>query len=200
MGAGKTGIPDRRVLRTQKLLREALHTLIREKDYDAIVVKEILDRANVGRSAFYTHFKDKDELLVSSIHDLLGVVPGAVGRSARTSADDALWFSLPILAYHEQHRRGGNPMVGKRAQAILHEHLRMVLARLVMQRLRSFDAGRKRGQQRMPAGMPVVLLAEFIAGTFVLVLDWWINARMPVGAEEANGLFRALVLPSLGEP
>ena len=45
---------DRRVARTQKLLRDALHSLIHERDYDSIVVKEILDRANVGRSAFYT--------------------------------------------------------------------------------------------------------------------------------------------------
>lgn len=40
---------DRRVQKTQSLLREALVSLIREKSYDAIAVKEILDRANVGR-------------------------------------------------------------------------------------------------------------------------------------------------------
>jgi len=69
--------PDRRVARTQKLLRDALHSLIRERDYDSIAVKEILDRANVGRSAFYTHFRDKDELLASSIYDLLGTIPSS---------------------------------------------------------------------------------------------------------------------------
>jgi hypothetical protein len=40
---------DRRIARAQKLLRDALHSLIHERDYDPIVVKEILDRANVGR-------------------------------------------------------------------------------------------------------------------------------------------------------
>jgi AcrR family transcriptional regulator len=47
---------DRRVEKTQRQLREALVSLIHEKSYDAIVVKEILDRADVGRTAFYTHF------------------------------------------------------------------------------------------------------------------------------------------------
>lgn len=70
-----TGAEDRRIQKTLKLLREALVSLIAEKPYDSIVVKEILDRANVGRSTFYTHFRDKDELLSSGIHDMLGPVP-----------------------------------------------------------------------------------------------------------------------------
>lgn len=56
---------DRRVQRTQNLLHQALASLVLEKDYDSISVKEILDRANVDRSTFYMHFRDKDELLVS---------------------------------------------------------------------------------------------------------------------------------------
>ena len=55
-------LKDRRIQKTQKLLREALFSLIREKNFDSIVVKDILDRANVGRSTFYMHFGDKDEL------------------------------------------------------------------------------------------------------------------------------------------
>ena len=59
-------VNDRRIQKTKNLLHQALGSLIREKPYDAIVVKEILDRANVGRSTFYTHFRDKDELLVKA--------------------------------------------------------------------------------------------------------------------------------------
>jgi len=55
-------VKDRRIQKTKSLLHEALGSLIREKPYDAIVVQEILDRANVGRSTFYMHFSDKDDL------------------------------------------------------------------------------------------------------------------------------------------
>ena len=44
---------DRRILRTRQALREALFTLIQEKDYDEITVEEITDRANLGRATFY---------------------------------------------------------------------------------------------------------------------------------------------------
>src|SRR5687768_16310564 len=62
---------DRRVKRTRASLRDALIGLAAEKPYGAIAVKEILDRANVGQSTFYTHFRDKDELLLSGIHEIL---------------------------------------------------------------------------------------------------------------------------------
>jgi len=77
---------DRRIQKTQRALREALTSLIGEKPYDDIAVKEILDRANVGRSTFYMHFRDKDELLLSGIHDIIGTVPRRVKAGAQRSA------------------------------------------------------------------------------------------------------------------
>lgn len=67
-------IKDRRVQKTQSSLRQALLSLLAEKPYDSVAVKEILDRANVGRSTFYMHFRDKDDLLVSGIDDMIGPV------------------------------------------------------------------------------------------------------------------------------
>jgi AcrR family transcriptional regulator len=73
---------DRRIQKMTNLLHEALGTLIREKPYDEISVQEILDRANVGRSTFHMHFRDKDDLLVSSIREMLGSVQAPVEANA----------------------------------------------------------------------------------------------------------------------
>ena len=54
---------DRRVQRTRRALHQALADLILEKRYDKITIQDIIDRANVGRSTFYTHFLDKEDLL-----------------------------------------------------------------------------------------------------------------------------------------
>ena len=113
----KTRVPDRRVARTHKLLRDALHSLTREKDYDSIAVKEILDHANVGRSAFYMHFRDKDELLASSIHEILGSVPSAHPVTHSKPSDGQieriLWFSLPIFEHHHRHRQAAELKLGR---------------------------------------------------------------------------------------
>src|SRR5205085_389973 len=53
---------DRRSARTQRSLSEALVGLVKEKRFDDITVQEVIDRANVGRSTFYSHFRDKEDL------------------------------------------------------------------------------------------------------------------------------------------
>jgi len=58
MGAMKN---DRRVERTQQLLRAALLSLIEEKGFEALTVQDIIDRANVGRATFYSHFDNKED-------------------------------------------------------------------------------------------------------------------------------------------
>jgi len=185
--------PDRRVARTQKMLREALHSLIREKDYDAIVVKEILDRADVGRSAFYTHFRDKDELLASSLQDLLLSVPPARAKSGAEPVDSILWFSLPVLQHVSLHHASGGFKVGPRGRAVLHGHLEKVLAGLILERARrNFAAPRN-----TDAEIPLDLFAHYLASTFVLVLDWWVDTGAKPSPEEVNEQFRALVTPTL---
>ena len=54
---------DRRVKRTHKLLQEALIYLTLEKGYDAITIREITDRADVGYATFFRHYPDKEALL-----------------------------------------------------------------------------------------------------------------------------------------
>ena len=184
---------DRRVARTQKLLRDALHSLIHERDYDSIVVKEILDRANVGRSAFYTHFRDKDELLVSAFHDILGVVPSARPQPSDHRNERLLWFSLPVFEHLDQLRHAGELKLGPRGRTVLHGHLQKVLAGLIGEDVRkSFRGRRKAGGQ-----IPPDLLVQYIDSTFILVLNWWVENKCPFSAKEVNGLFRSLVLPTL---
>src|SRR5690348_4163921 len=61
---------SRQVQRTKQLLEEACIALILEKGYEAVTVQDILDRANVGRSTFYVHYRDKEDLLMSRFQAL----------------------------------------------------------------------------------------------------------------------------------
>jgi AcrR family transcriptional regulator len=185
-------VPDRRVARTQKFLRDALHSLIRERDYDSIAVKEILDRANVGRSAFYTYFRDKDELL-ASIYDILGSVPATHPKTDGGRNERILWFSLPIFEHHDRHRRAGQLRLGPRGRAILHGQLQKVLVKLIAEDIRKSLQGRRKAAGRIPPE----LLGRYVASTFILVLNWWVDTRSPLPAKEVNDLFRTLLVPTL---
>ncbi|MGG3281101.1 TetR/AcrR family transcriptional regulator [Paenibacillus solani] len=54
---------DPRVIRTRRLLQDAFASLIEEKDFDSITVRDIAERATVNRATFYAHFIDKFEIL-----------------------------------------------------------------------------------------------------------------------------------------
>ena len=54
----KPAVVDRRVRRTQRQLRDSLVTLILERGWDAITVRDVCEHADVGRSTFYVHYAD----------------------------------------------------------------------------------------------------------------------------------------------
>jgi AcrR family transcriptional regulator len=77
---------DARIHRTHERLGRALMELIREKPIDAISVQEVLDRAAVGRSTFYLHFRDKNDLLLSQLEMFLETMSTML--SVRQEASD----------------------------------------------------------------------------------------------------------------
>ena len=79
--ASARGTRDRRVERTRRTLQKALIALTLEKRFDAITVQEVLDRADVGRSTFYAHFRSKEDLFRSDFENLLGFIRRGVAAS-----------------------------------------------------------------------------------------------------------------------
>ena len=186
------GAEDRRIQKTTNLLREALVALVAEKPYDSIVVKEILDRANVGRSTFYTHFRDKDDLLISGIHDMRGPVPSPA-RVPGKGNEWILWFSLSVFEHHYRHAHAWGDKIGPRGRAILHEHLRRVLTEIVAEAIKKDLPWRRQTARLLPAN----LLSSYVASTFVLVLNWWLDNRMRLTPKQIDDVFRRLTLPTL---
>jgi AcrR family transcriptional regulator len=185
-------VKDARVRRTRRRLREAIVSLIHEKSYPAIVVDEILERADVGRSAFYAHFPNKDALLASGIEQMLQATaprpsPPSVGRFG-----NVLRFSFPVFEYIDQRRHASAAKMGRRGRQIVHQHLHRVLAARIRDQV-----GRVQEQERRTSALPADLLTEYIVTTFMLVLNWWVESGSPLSPREVDDVFLALVGPAL---
>lgn len=186
------GATDRRVQKTRSVLHGALASLVHEKPYEDIVVKEILARADVARSTFYAHYRDKDELLERGIRELL--IAGATRLpDRRTDATGrVLRFSMPFLEHVEGFRVAGLLPLGPEQGAGLHQQLGRVLERLLADELRA----ERRRRASVPCALAPELLARHVASTFVVTLAWWLE-HPALPARDVDAHFRALVEPTL---
>jgi AcrR family transcriptional regulator len=71
---------DARVRRTRAQLGTALLNLIVEKPINDVTVQDILQRSGVGRSTFYLHYRDKDDLLVTQLEMFLETMSNALSE------------------------------------------------------------------------------------------------------------------------
>jgi AcrR family transcriptional regulator len=177
------------VRKTKASLHDALIGLAREKPYPSIAVKEILDRANVGRSTFYTHFRDKDDLLESGIHEILRSLQDRP-RSG-SPLERLLAFSRPLLKHIDEHRHVAGPKMKREGRVVMHERLEDVLTHLIA------DEVERLLSDRLEPSVPAGLVARYIASTFVLVLNWWVDSDVTATSIEIDARFRALVVPTL---
>ena len=56
---------DPRILRSRRMLMDALSKLLKQKEFEAISVQEIADEATLNRNTFYLHYPDKAALLLA---------------------------------------------------------------------------------------------------------------------------------------
>src|SRR5215218_9787371 len=96
-------ITDRRIQRTRQLLLDALSALILEKGYEAMTVQDVIDRANIGRSTFYVHFQDKEDLLLKGVETLWSALEQHLREAV--PVEENIWnVSLSMFEHAESQR------------------------------------------------------------------------------------------------
>lgn len=109
---------DPRILRTRRLLQNALAELLAEKDFEKISVQEIAEKATLNRATFYDHYPDKFALLeclvASRFRELLERrnihFDGCEGAVRKIAIGVCSYLSeMPGASFASQ-REGGQPL------------------------------------------------------------------------------------------
>jgi AcrR family transcriptional regulator len=80
---------DPRILRSRRMLMEALFRLLAHKEFEDISIQEIADEATLNRATFYLHYPDKNALLQAMTAARFGDLIARRGLSF-TDCDGAL--------------------------------------------------------------------------------------------------------------
>src|SRR6202161_3083432 len=100
--AGATETTDPRILRSGRILMEALVSLLTQKEFADISIQEIADEATLNRATFYLHYPDKNALLQAMTAARFGELIARRGLSF-TDCDGALRaIALGVCDYHAE--------------------------------------------------------------------------------------------------
>jgi AcrR family transcriptional regulator len=191
---------DRRPQRTKRQLSQALVDLIQEKRFDDITIQNVIDRADVGRSTFYTHFRDKEDLFQKDWERFLDGFAQHIDWDNEGSFFPVVYLFRHLKEvqpfYKSLARSRKTDSVFKTGTSYLSRKIEAALTakletggKLSLTKLRSTPA---------PAlSIPIPILANFLAIELFALLKWWLDHDMPYAPERMHEIYHELVGPSV---
>ena len=186
---------DRRVRRTRKALQDALISLILEKGYDSVTIEDITDRADLGRTTFYLHFRDKEELLMQAI-DAIGedfIEKHAVFLEKNGSAQSALKklkvnLDERILYHIFDHARQNadlyKVMLRGEGSARASKRMSDIIQIETIKRLQNMPG--------LEMKVPLDIFSIFFSGTLIEMVIWWLENDQPYSIEQMVTYFQQI--------
>ncbi|WP_336127823.1 TetR/AcrR family transcriptional regulator [Mesoflavibacter sp. CH_XMU1422-2] len=165
---------DRRIQKSKKYLSDAFIALILEKGYEAVTVKEIIDRANVGRSTFYAHFESKEQLLFSLL--------GTMNEKSKDGIDFEMLFN-----HCADNFQIAKAMLGKKGGDLIIGHIRDVMSLKIAKDLKR-DSSKSKSEQ-----LKIYFTSEALSAALVSYLTNWLDEDMPYSSEEMSAKCNELV-------
>ena len=170
---------DRRSQRTRQALSEAFVKLLKEKGYSAITVSDLIERANIGRSTFYSHYQDKDDLFVAQLERVIDVLSHHMPNQREVPFFPSLGLFRHVGEEYELYKA----IVWSPGIDLFVKHLQTSLSHRIEQGFQ--ESGRN-------FQVPISVMANFIAGSFLTLLKWWLENKMIYSPEQMDEIFKKL--------
>jgi AcrR family transcriptional regulator len=172
-------IQDRRIKRTQQLLARALIALTLEKGYEAVTIRDITERAEIGYATFFRHYRAKDELLqvvldvvVTELVDLMH--PVEFGTDPKT-------MGVVIFRYVQEHNEMVRVLLN--SHALLEKTIETVTQDILRERTPVPDSP-----------IPAEIAANHIVTSSIALIRWWLEHQMPYPPERMGIIYYELIM------
>ena len=182
---------DPRVERTRDRLGTAMWALFQEKPFDAITVQELLDRAGVARSTFYTYFRDKNDLFVTDVDEFLERM--ATGLVGRADAGDRVAPVRELFSHVGEMRKLYVAFVASGRIHEFHDLTRAHFTRGIATRLGELP----RSARLIPPQRAA--LAHAFGGALVSLLAWGSDGGCVMTPAAMDELFHTMVWSAVGK-
>lgn len=176
---------DARVRRTRDALGDALIELMQQKPFDTITVQDVLDRAHISRSTFYSHYSDKDDLLMSDAEEFFEALSMAL--SAHGDKSDRVFPVQEFFTHLSDVQPFYKALVKSGRFQENMDLARGHFARGIERRLSELPRGRSIPKNDLSA------IAFTHAGALLSLLTWWLDRGMRETPAQMDELFHRMV-------
>ena len=164
---------DRRVRRTRRLLSEAFIELVAEQGYDAVRVEDILERADIARTTFYAHFRDKRDLLQfvaatfqETLQERLAEIQ--IDATGLPSAEQLVETFTNIKSHAPFFRMALSANSVPLLYEKIHQGIVATVDTLLTQHVE---------EQGIETAVPTSLVAHYFAGAILSSVKWWLQEQ-----------------------
>lgn len=180
---------DRRVRRTQKLLREALLELTLEKGYKNITIQDVTERADIGYRTYFRHYAGLDELLIDAAEARLDEIYKLLEIPVATTVPEN-----PVQYFREIGRRLFEYIQQNNTEMrslLLDDTLRFVLEPVMK---RACERAEENLQNLPQDNISAALAANHIIASAFSLMRWWLGNDMPHSPEKMGEIFTELTV------
>jgi AcrR family transcriptional regulator len=184
--ADSSALPDARMRKTRAALNEAMLSLLEEKTFDQITIREIALRADVGYATFFRHFDTKEALLNDlAANEISHLMKLALPTLMETGGQAA---ALALFRFVEEHRRLWTALLTGGAAGILRKEF-------VRQ------AGKVRGVNLdHSAWLPAELATIYGVSATVEIIAWWLERGRNLSVDKIAQILNRLVIAPFSAP
>jgi len=174
-------VQDRRVKRTEQLLASALIDLTLEKGYEAITIRDITERADIGYATFFRHYRDKDALL----QDVVDVVLEELLRLLLPGSPDVdpTTVGTLLFRYVQDHTEVIRVLLGSGGASPLYKR---IIVTGTQETLRGHT-------ERQKSVVPLEIAAYHVVASSIALIQWWLDHDMPYAPERMGRIYDELI-------
>jgi AcrR family transcriptional regulator len=178
---------DPRVRRTHRMLRDALVSLILEKDYPSITIKEITDRADVAYITFFRHYNGIDELLMEvldeGLAELLRHIETLVGKSEEPANEVE---GRLIFEYIRQESDLFRILFKSQSVARIHKSMVKNISTMFQDSCGFL--------QRSNNHIPANIASNHMATSLLALIEWWLENKLSPPPAHMGKIYEALII------
>lgn len=188
---------DRRVARTRRALQDSLIQLILKQGYDSVTIEDITNQADLGRTTFYLHFKDKEDLFMQAIDTIcedfleqhenlitLAQTPETDLQKLQINLDKRIIYH--IFAHAQSNADLYKVMLRGEGSAKASQRITNIIKNETIKRMQHIP--------NLKLKVPVEVFAMTFAGTLTELVTWWLEENQPYTIEEMVVYFQQMFI------